>query len=827
MRSLGQDVRHALRVFGRAPFFHAGIVLTLALGIGANGAVFSILRAVLLQPLPYHDADRVVMVWESQQHPPVGQQNEMLAGPAWRRGYLSGGMIAALRQESKDVFSDIAALIPSKSDTAADFDLVLSDRAERLHGALATPNFFDLLGVKAARGRLFAASDEQSPEPVVVLSDALWRSAFGADPSIVGRHVPLIAGSRPRMSRTFTVIGVLPPAFRFSYPDETQLWALESWQSIGQYGQFAICCEAIARLNPGVPFDRAAARMAAIRTGVDNPGTALVFRMERIYDWVVGETRPSLLLLGAVALLLLAITCATTANALLVRIAERRRELAVRASLGASRARLVRQLLVEGALLAAVGAAAGTLTAAFIAPVVRSLMPTVVPRADEIGVSGWMLLFGIGAAALVTLVAAVAPAWQGAREDPAPALKSASSTASADRTAVRWREAMVAAQVAIAIVLVISAALLLVSFWRLGRVPVGFDGAHVLTVEMRLDNPQYRGTRTADGALAPSPALEVFRRNLVQRVRALPGVLDAGITSAVPFRGTDYTYVLNPVGETRQVVGNARFVDAGYFEVMRIALLRGRIFSSTDTARSHRVAVVSESYAREMFGAEDPIGRRIDREGSVEIVGVVGDVRYVARDRAPQPAIYFPAVQGPSLLVCLVARVAPNAGDLGQAVRGVIHDLDAAQPAMNMTTIDQIVNESVANRRFYTTATGAFAAVALILTLVGLVVIVARSVVERRRELAIRSALGASSGGIVGLVARQSLTPVLTGAGLGLAAAYIGSSVLAQFLFQVAPHAPVIYAGAALLIFVVAAIAVLAPARRAADVEPAAVLRAE
>jgi putative ABC transport system permease protein len=800
MGALGQDVRHAFRIFRRAPLFYAGLLATLALGIGANGAVFGILQAVLLQPLPYDHPDEVVMVWRARADAPAGQ-----------RGLLTPEMARDWREQSKDVFTGVAAIRSWAGSADAQFDLVLGDRAERLRGALATPDFFDLLGVRAARGRLFGPGDEQSAERPVVLTDGLWRRAFGGDPAIVGRSITLVAGVRPRGPRGFTVIGILPPAFRFTYPQETEVWTLQSRAEPGG----GICCHAVARLKPGVSFASASARMAAIRSHLDSA------RIERMHDWVVGETRPSLLLLAGVACLLLAMACATVANALLVRMAERRQELAVRGSLGADRARLVRQLLTEGVVLSTAGALAGTLAAAAIAPAVRRLVPAAVPRADEIAVNGSMLLFGIAAAGLTTILAALAPAWRGAGVDVAAALKAASG----DRVTARWRQALVGVQVAVATVLLVAAALLITSFRRLGQVPLGFDGSQVLTVEMRMLDQRYQGTWLSDTAFVQSGALTAFRKDLVQRVAAVPGVLDAGLTSAVPFRGTDFRPVLHAVGQTRTVAGNGRFVDAGFFRVMRIPLLRGRLFSANDTAASPRVALVSESYAREMFGTEDAVGRQIDHDGPTGVVGVVGDVRYVALDRDPQPAVYFPAAQGPSLVVCLVARTAPDGGDVGSAIRRVVHDLDPALPAMQMTTIDRIVDDSIANRRFYTTATGAFAGLALALTIAGLVVIVARSVVERRRELAIRSALGATAARMVRLVMGRALLPVAAGAAAGLAGAYAGSSLLDRFLFEIGPREPAIYAAAASLIVFVAAMAALAPARRAAAIAPAQVLR--
>ncbi|MBZ5500587.1 MAG: ABC transporter permease, partial [Acidobacteriia bacterium] len=318
-----------------------------------------------------------------------------------------------------------------------------------------------------------------------------------------------------------------------------------------------------------------------------------------------------------------------------------------------------------------------------------------------------------------------------------------------------------------------------------------------------------------------------FQRDLAERVRALPGVLNAAVTSAVPFRGGDSVLVLNEVGRREEVVGNGRFVDSRYFSVMRIPLVHGRLISETDTATSDKVAVVSESYSRQMFGSGDPLGRKIEFDGPVEIVGVVRDVRYSALEQDPRPAVYFVAAQFPRPVTGLVARLAPNAGDLHAAVRSIVHDLDPALPILHIATVDEIIGEAVAHRRFYTTATGAFASVALLLTIVGLAVIVARYTVERRRELAIRAALGATHSHLVWLVVRQGLVPVLAGTAAGLLGASLTASLLTQFLFQVTPREPVIYAAAAGVTVGGALIALLVPARRAMALAPASDLRAE
>ncbi len=827
LSSLVQDLAGAARLFRRAPFFFWATVLTLSLGVGVNGAVFSIFQAVLLRPLPYAHADRVVMVWRADAHPGLAPSDPLFASES--RQALSGEMASAWRDESRDVLENFAAVKTWDGNLEAQFDLVGRDRTERLRGAFVTPNFFDVLGVSAAHGRLFAA-DAPADEPAIVLSHGLWERDFGGAVSVIGRPLPLVVGRAPRQARTFTIVGVLPVSFRFTYPDETEAWAIETWAQVRDEGRGRGQL-AVARLRPGVTLAEANTRLAAIRTGLESQGQRpedrQVVRLEPITEWVVGQTRPSLWLLQSVAALLLLIACATAANALLSRVTQRQRELAVRAALGADSQRLTRQLLTEGAVVALAGTGLGTILAAAIGPLVRSVLPLAVPRGDEVGISPWMLAFAATAAGATTVLATLVPAWRAGRVDVVSALKRTAGVVSPDRLTRRWRQSLVGAQSAVATALLVSTVLLLVSYWRLGHVPLGFDGNQVVTVEMRLLDQRYWPPPAAPGQPESefSPARAAFQDNLVSRLRALPGVTDVGLTSAVPFRGVDFMYMLNRVGGVKQYFANARFVDAGYFSVMRIDLATGRLLTDRDVATSPKVVVISESYAREMFGTENPIGQSIDFGEPVAVVGLVRDVRYVGFDQEPAPAVYLPDAQWPSELVCVVLRAAPNAGDLGPAIRRAVRDVDPAVPVMNLTTIDEILNQSVADRRFYTVSTTAFASLALLLTMTGLVVIVARSIVERRRELAIRAAIGASASRLVRLVAIDALGPVVVGTALGALGAFAAATVLGRFLFHVAPHNPLIYGAVVLLVTGVAGAASVLPGRRIATTPVATVLR--
>jgi putative ABC transport system permease protein len=820
MGSFGQDVRFALRACRRAPLFTAGALFVLALGIGANGAIFSLARAVLFEPLPYARPDEVVMVWHSRPDRPQPRVAISTVIKNWRD--RNGG-----------VLHDIAATRMWTGNLEAQFDLVHPDGAERLRAGLVTPNFFSVLGTAPMLGRVFTNEDEIAGHTnLVVLGHALWQRAFAGDDAVIGRTVTFVAGRRDRSPKPFTIVGVMPPAFRFTYPVDTELWTILPWAEINADSGAAIQYnQAVARLAPGLDFETANRRMSDVDPGYDRPETDPRQRsrthLQRMSAWVSGETRPMVILLGGVAVLLLVIACATVANGSLVRLAERQRELALRAALGASRARLVRQLLTEGLLLSLGGTALGCAFAAMLLPAFRRLVPAVVPRADEMTISVWMIVFAAAAATVVTLLAALVPAMHGARQELAVSMRATSSTASASRSSVRWRATLVGLQAGVATALLVGAALLLISFWRLGRVDVGFNADGVWTVEMRMMDRRY---------FQPA-AMATFQRALVDRVRGVPGVTDVGLTTAVPFRGVDFLRTYDPPGcerrpgdptppgcPERSISGHTRSVDPAFFSIMQIPLQRGRLIQPSDTASSAKVVVLSESFARAMFGDRNPVGERLS-SGAVEIVGVVGDARYVSFQAEARGAVYYPRSQDPAELLCLIVKAAPGAGPMEPALRRAVRDVDPSVPAMNITTIDRILAESIADRRFYTATTMAFAALALLLTASGLIVVIARSVIERRKEMAIRTALGANAVQLVALAARQGVIPVAAGTITGMIGAGFGARLLEPFLFQMSIHDLRVYAAAGILTVVVGALASLLPANRLTRLSPTAVLK--
>jgi putative ABC transport system permease protein len=805
------DVRYAARSYRRSPAFFAGLVITLALGIGANAAVFSLVKAVVLQPLPYDRPHELFMAWRS------------LAMPTefWR-WQTTPRFLLAWRQQTADL-ATIAA-VAGYGTLDAQMDFVSPGGTERLNGAFATSNFFDVLGVRPAQGRVFTTTDEAAGRTdVVVLSHSLWTRAFGGDASVVGRTIELTTGrGRRRMARPFTVIGVLPPRFHFNYPDHVEIWAPRLWTAIEAEPLDAIGYQVVGRLRPGVSFAQASSRFAALHEIIQPPPQDIApeqrrtTKLEPIHESIVADSRRMMGLLAAVAALLLVITCTTVCNALLIRVTERQRELAMRAALGASRARLLRQLLIEGSTLAAISAAAGVVLAMAVMPWLRALVPASVPRAGEIGVDASVLAFALAAAIVVTIIAAVVPAWRGARLDAASRLKQGSGTASADRSTTLWRKVLVGLQAAMAAALLASAALLLTSFWRLTQVPLGFAADDVITAELRVLDP----------ALATEEGLRPLQAAVLAKVSAVSGVRRVAMASAIPFRGVDWQRDVEvPDGPTFSP--NIRHVDPLFFDLMGMRLLRGRVFDGSDVPGSPPAAVVSQSLARAAFGDVDPIGRTLTVRGPVTIVGVVDDVRYVDSTRAPRHAVYLPAAQQPSELICLLIDSNLDAGTLAGELKRAVAEIAPSVPVMNVTTIGDIVYRSLEDRRFYTTATAMFAALALVLTVAGLVVIVSRSIVERRRELAIRRALGATAARLQARVVWQGLLPVAAGCGAGLAMAFAAASTLASFLFDVHPRDGWLYATPALLMIAAAALTSLVVSRRATAIQPSIVLRLE
>ena len=808
------DLRHAVRLLARTRGFTVTVVVIVALGIGANTAVFTIVRAVLLRPLPYHEPDRLVHLW-----------NGVHTSPGNRHGILTGTDIADYTSRNTTLGS-YTVLKSWETGLDGKLDLLRDGGAERLRGVLATPNFFDLLGVRAAHGRTLLPSDTQG-EPVVVLSDGLWRRMFGADPGIIGQTLTLRTGREKRGWVTYTVVGVMPASFRFTYPEDTEIYAALPWASIGPSN--ALQYQLIARLKPLVEAGQAQAELTSlakdIARGRNYPAqyreqmiTRAVVMVEPMPEHLKSEVRPGVRLLAGVAALVLVIACVNLGLLVLARAVDRSREFAMRSALGAGPRRLVRQLIAEGIALAAAGGMAGTAAAIAAMPVLRWLVPPVVPRANEIALDVQVLACALAATVITAVVCGVTPAWLAIGRGVQTALRQSGGGATAGRALSFSRRLVVGVQVAVVLLLLVCAGLLLQSFWRMHRVDLGFNADGVVTMEMRLLNPKY----LQEGRIA------AFERDLLDRVREVPGVARASVTTSVPMRGVDFLMVIGPKGGRRRV-GHMRSVDHAYFAVMQIPILAGRGFTSSDVTGSTPVMIVSQSYGRSHFGDLNPIGRTIHFDDKdVEIVGVAGDVRAADVVRNPAPAFYVPRAQSPSELICLVARPAPGArAAVISGIRAAIHAIDPEQPVQDITTVDAIVARSTSEERFYALLTGAFAGLALLLAVTGLFGVVSRSVTERRREIAIRVALGADTPSLFRLVFAYGLTPVVFGMFAGLWAAVAASRLLERFLFEVQPNDPATLAAVSLTLTAVACAACYLPARRAIMVVPMAALKSE
>ena len=813
LRGSSCDLRHAIRVLRRRPGFTICTILLLALGIGANAAVFSVVRAVLLRPLPYDEPDRVAFVWGGLQ---TSRGN--------KHSIMTGKHAADIKAGATTIES-FALVKGWETGLEGQADLILPDGAERLRGAQVTPNFFELLGVHASLGRAFAAADGEAP--LAVISDGLWRRRFGADPGVIGRSAPIASGRATRHGAPYTIVGVLPPDFRYSYPRETEIYLLFPWNKV-RAGR-SLEYQMIVRLKPEVTPEQAQAELTTIARNVVRTygfsGKTLETRLnqtamlvEPVAVHLQAEVRPGLLLLTGVAALVLLIACVNLGLLLLARTVDRRGELGLRAALGAGTRRIVAQLTMESAVLSVAGGIVGIAAAAAAMPVIRALMPPIVPRADQIGVDPLVLAFAGALMLLTTVVCGVCPAWIVLRRDLLAEVRRSGLAATSDRALLLSRRLIVTVQVAVVVLLLVGSGLLLRSFWRLQRVDLGFTAGEAVTMEMRLLNPKYR----QPGRIA------AFHDDLLTRIRAVPGVVRAGLTTAVPMRGVDFLRWAGPKGGPEQA-GNIRLVDPDYFHVMRLAPKAGRVFTAADSATSQPVMVVSESYGRLHFGSDNPIGRAlVIDDHDVTIVGVVPDMRYAEVARDPAPAYYLPRSQSPSELICLVVEPQPGMrGAVVDGIRAAVRALDPEQPVEGITTIKEIVSESTADRRFYAISTGAFAGVAILLAIAGVFGVVSRTVSERRRELAIRAALGAEPVRLLRLVFSYGLVPAIMGVFAGLAAALAGSRVLRGFLFQIAPTDTPTYAGATMLVLVVTAAACYLPARRALRLAPMAVLKSD
>ncbi|HEV2424402.1 MAG TPA: ABC transporter permease [Terriglobia bacterium] len=810
LEMLGQNIRYGLRQLRRSPGFTIVAVLTLGVGIGANTAIFSAVNAALLRPLPYEAPSRLVYVWSAEKARGINQSTVSLPDlHDWK--------------EQNRVFDGLTGW------WSGTYNLAGGDEPRQVNAWTVSPNFFDVFGVRPELGRTFATDEEQAAKDrVVVLSHALWVGSFGANRELLGRTI--ILDGEP-----FGVVGVMPAEFSSPFPD-VQLWV--PWparaESIASRGDRFL--RVIGRLKRDATIASAQADMDTIarrlaQTYPEDAGVTAYLVPAAMQ--ITGSVRPALLvLLGAVGLVLL-IACANLANLLLVRSAAREKEFAVRASLGASRAALVRQLLTENGLLAAIGAAVGILLAAGGIRYLRSVLAGQVPRAQDIGMDGRLLLFTLGLAVLTGLGFGLFPALRAFKGQLGDSLKKGGRVWSSQDAGGRVRDLLVIWEMALALMLLVGAGLLLNSFRHLRAIDPGFDSDQVLTCRISLPSTKYK-----------DPQIVAFFQQLLVRLRALPGVTAAGATMTLPLQsGGGFWGGLNIEGHpapTRESVPIVSFaqVTPGYFRAMGIPLLQGRDFNDADnTSQSPKVAIINATLARRFFSGSNPIGKRIcmgedpSKGPWLSVVGVVGDAALQSLTDPRFPQVFSPHAQGVEGGVAgsmnLVLRTSANPLEFAGTLQSAVHELDKDQAVAMIQPLDRVVSESLAQPRFNTLLLAGFAALALFLGALGVYGLISYSVALRIREIGIRTALGAARLDVLRLVVQHGMILALAGGGIGLVGAHVLSRLMSSLLYGIGPADPPTFVAAFAVLAGVALCACYIPARRATKVGPMVALRYE
>ncbi len=810
-----QDLRYAARTLRKTPGFTAVVVLTLALGIGATTAIFSVVNAVMLRPLPYANANQLVVIWGSLRRPGL---EEIVVSAAEYSDFT-------VRMRA---FSAIAAYDTVGLNLTG---LPGNDGPERLQGAVTTASFFPLFRVSPILGRTMVPAEEQpGHEQVVVLSHALWQRRFQSDPGIVGRSLTLDG-------KQFEVVGVMPAGFRFP-DDTTEIWKPLAFTAddLSENNRGSHTYTMLARLKPGVTLAAAQAEATSIAGRIagehaSNYRSGFGATVRPLHEELVGSAgRPLWILLGAVGFVLL-IACANVANLLLARSAARRKEMAIRTALGASRARVVGQLLTESLLLSICGGVAGLLAGVWGVDLLVALGPASIPRLSEISLDGRVIAFTSLVSVLTGVLFGLAPALQASRTFLSEHLKDGGRHSADAVSRGRVRSSLIVSEIALSLVLLIAAGLLVNSFARLQDVAPGFIADNVLTLRVALPTSKY--TTFQKG--------ETFFDRLFARVGVQPGVQAIAAINAVPFsgRGGDRSFTIEgrPIGpRDTSPDEQLRFVSAGYFRTLKIPLLAGREFTERDLVATPRVAVVNDALATKYWPAEEVLGKRVKFGSSTDnwyrIVGVVGNVKYRGLDVGEKPELYVPVLQPlfddarmPAMDV--VVRTASDPLNMVAAIRHEILAIDPDQPIADIQTMDQRISASLSSRRFNTILLGSFAALALALAAVGIYGLVAYSVAQRTHEIGVRVALGARHRDVLTLLVGEGMTLALAGAGVGLLAALALTRVMSSLLYGVSPTDPATFAAITAALALVALAASYVPARRAARVDPVTALRGE
>jgi predicted permease len=796
-----EDVRFGLRMLRKNPGFTAIAVLTLALGIGANTALFSVVNAVLIQPLPFGNAPRLVWSWGK-----CTLCDQAAVAPSDFLDYRA-------QNHSFEYYGAMAA-----GDSL--FNLAGSDKPIQVKGSMVTAGFFDALGIQPRYGRVFEQSDEKTTDPlVVILSHHLWQERFGGDPNVVGKSVTLD-------DKTRTVIGVL--AKDVSVLSQADLWYPAPFQADGMQSRRSHFLRPVGLLKPGVTISQAQAEMDTIaaRLGSEYPVTNAGWglRLEPLQNVLVGSVRLALLVLLAAVGFVLLIACANVASLLLSRNSVRQREIVIRTAIGAGRSRLVRQLLTESLLLALAGGAAGVFLATAGVQFLRGLGPQSLPRLDEVNVSGTVLAFTFFISIFTGILFGLGPALKASRRDLALGLREGGAAGDA-RSKHRVHNALVVAEVALSVVVLIASGLLLNSFWRLMRVQLGFDPANVLTTEVSLVSPRYDDERRR----------ESFFHELEDRIRSASGAGTAGFVSELPLGGeaddTFFTIAEHPPANPNDNNdADIRIIDGDYFGAMRIPLLAGRAFERQDSLESRKVVIVNEPFVKKFFPNENPIGKHLKMfEGKPEftpreIVGIVGGNKHFALQESLRPAMFTP---GSFLKMNVVVRSEGDPAMLTTAVRQAVLAIDPDEATSAFRTMGEVVSSSAAGDRFNALLLGAFGGIALLLTAAGIFGVLSYLVTQRTREIGLRVALGAQRSDVLRVIVGHGVRLALLGLGIGIVAAMVVTRWMSSVLFEVKPTDPLTFIAVVVVLGTVAFLASYLPARRAMRVDPMVALRHE
>jgi putative ABC transport system permease protein len=803
MMSFLSDLRHGLRLLRRAPGFAAIAVAALAIGIGANTAVFSVINTLLIQRLPYRDADRLAIVWEH--NIPRDRKNNVVA-PAnflhWR--------------DMNQSFEDLAAVSPTVNVTVTgDGD------PEELQAQFVTAELFPILGVQPSRGRGFTPDEIRPGTRVVVISDRLWKRRFSGDPGILQRT--LVSQGAP-----YLVAGVMPPGF--SFLDRN----VDVWLPFGFTADTRIprgrSIQVVGRLKPGVRFDRAHEDMVRVAADLTRMfpdfNTGWSARVVPLRDQLTGSVRPALMVLaGAVAFVLL-IACANVANLVLTRATTRQRELAVRAALGAGRGRLVRQLIAESLVLAVAGGISGLLLAWWALNFLRVVAAErlAVPRLDLVGIDGWVVAFTLVASLACGLVFGAVPALTAAGLSLNESLKEGGRTGTATR-AKHTRNVLVVVEISLALVLLVGAGLLMRSFKRLLDVDPGFDPSRTVTFRLTLPSARYGGEGQR----------EQFLKRFFQQVDTLPGIDSAGAISWLPLAGLGAATSMEIIGKPKpakgfEPVADVRVISHDYLKAMGVPVLKGRLFNENDPNDAKGRVIINDTMARRHWPGEDPIGRHVQIHWDTqedEVIGVVGDVKHTGLDGEVRAMTYWPVARYPYNSMTFAVRTREGAPQVVRAIAGVVRQMDPGLVVANVKTMEEVVANSVAERRLTMMLLATFAGAALLLAAVGIYGVIAYSVTQRTQEIGIRMALGAQRADVLRMVVGQAMTLTLIGVVSGGAIAFALTRLMTGLLFDVKPGDPATFALVSLVLAAVAATASYVPGRRATRVDPVIALRAE